>query len=118
MAIRRDRVLTGPLNHRQREILKHVADGKPHAWIAEELEVSRVCISENMRVIVCKLDVPNSQGAVALWSEYASHKRAAQLLERHLYAPPVDPVQRHVNHVLEGIARILHKHADSIILPL
>ena len=118
MAIQRSRVMTGPLNARQREILKWVAKGKPHAWIADQLGVTRVCVSENMRVTVAKLDVSNSSEAVAVWAEYASHKKAAQLIERHLHAPPVSTPERHVNHVLEGIARLLHKHADTIILPL
>jgi DNA-binding CsgD family transcriptional regulator len=117
MAIQRSRVVTGPLNHRQREILAYVAAGKTHKWTAEKIGVSRVCVSENMRIAVRKLNCANASEAIGRWGEYRSYRRAAQMLEGASKGHPLDRVEQHVNHVLAGLAKILRDRADLLIPP-
>lgn len=115
---KRTRVLKGPLNPRQREILKWVAAGLTHEATAQELHVTRVCVSENMRIIVAKLGTNNTAEAIGRWTESNALRGAAALLEGNRVQRPLDAVEEHVNHVLDELAQLLRQRADKLIPPL
>lgn len=76
----RPRRRSGPLNQRQVAILELVSAGWTHAETAEELGISRTSVSDNMSVVVTKMNAANSAQAMYLWGRSLGFLDAARVL--------------------------------------
>lgn len=106
---------SGPLTDRQRMILRYVALGNTHKYIAEVMHLSRVTISEEMRRVVSKLGVANSAEACALHGQYVALTDHAAQLRKDVLPEPLGEAEEHVNHVLEAYARALDAAAAEML---
>lgn len=106
---------SGPLTDREFLVLKRVAEGETHGDIAESLELSRGYISEQMSSAVSKVGCHNSHQACSAFGRYTAYHAVAILVDRHKIKEPIDSIEDHVNHVLDGLAAELRATAARLI---
>lgn len=114
MSPQRNRVITGPLNQRQIDVLDRIAQGMTHQEAADDLGVSRVCVSDNMGVAVAKMGAENSWGAVARWMRRQAFLDAADMIARFQVKEPSDDTEHHVNHVMGSLIGMLRDRAQRL----
>lgn len=105
----------GPLNALQVRVLKLLAEGKMHQEIADIIPCSRVNVTENARVAAVKMGAGSTAHAVAIFSRHQAYHTAAGRLLAARVRNPVDATERHVNHVLEGLAAELRATGDRLL---
>lgn len=101
------RTSTGPLTDRQEVILDHLKQGLRHKEIAARTGVTLCVVRYDAHLITKKLEAGSTAQAVHKHSTAKAFKNAAAQILAARVPVPVDEVEEHVNHVLEGLAALL-----------
>lgn len=100
----------GPFTPRQERIIDYVIEGKRHKEIASLTGIGLSVVRQETITITHKMGATTSAQAVATYATATAYRNAAaQILGTRI--PNPGPEETHVNHVLEGIAKLFQEWA-------
>lgn len=109
------RKTTGPLSDKQRDILARIVAGETQRQIAVSLGCSGSYVSQERYLAVRKMGMRTTAAAAARYRSYLTYLEAADMLEGGMIPVPLVDADVHVNHVLEGIARLVRERAERLL---
>lgn len=111
----RGRKTTGPLTDQQADILRRLARGDRQADISKFYGLSVGWVSVQTSIAAVKMGVRTTNAAVARYVTYTAHMSAAKAVSDALNLNATGEVDKHVNHVLAGIAQLLQERAGRLL---
>lgn len=106
---------SGPLSTTQQQIISAIIAGERQKEIAGWMECSQQHVSDELYVTRSKLWCQTTAQAAAAYSRALTYLRAADLVDKAKVQTPDRAVDRHVNHVLDGIAKQYRTLAAQIL---
>jgi DNA-binding CsgD family transcriptional regulator len=103
----------GPLTERQIQVLTGLMTGMRHQEIAAKHDIGVSIVREEARRITRKMRAGTSSQAVASYSQAVVYRNVAKRLREGQIKDPIDAVEHHVNHVLEGFAELYESQAAA-----
>jgi len=105
----------GPLTEREFRTLKLIAEGKTHREAGEITGLSTTHSANHMMWVKQKMGASTAAHACNIWGRAQGLLEAASLLEKDVTRNSSDPVDQHVNHVLNELAAYLRRTADRLL---
>lgn len=101
----------GPFTPRQERIIDYVTEGKRHKEIASLTGIGLSVVRQETITITHKMGATTSAQAVATYATAIAYRNAAAQVLSVRVPDPDNETEEHVNHVLEGIAKLFQDWA-------
>lgn len=96
-------------------LIENLATGQGQKELASALGISRTAVTARLARIKFEQGVPTTAELLTLYGRKAGLLESAERLESVRVAQPLDDAERHVNHVLDGMADYLRTRAAGLL---